>query len=81
MGCGCGKTNTNIVYHSVVQEKKENTNCTIDALLLDIALANANTKPRSVKLNIILGKLQTMVNLGDYCKYDINQLNLELDAL
>lgn len=79
--CGCGKANTNKMYISAPVQKKENTLCTIDNIVISNALQVALTKPRSVKLNIILGKLQTMINLQDYCKYDIDQINLELDAL
>lgn len=79
--CNCGKANTNIMYSPAPVQPKVNTPCTTVISEVNIALQKALTKPRSVKLNILLGKIQSMINLGEYCRYDIDQINIELDAL
>ena len=75
--CNCGR-NIQQTTHTYTPKVREVVNCDIqESTILSIynSLVTIKQNNPSNQLNIYLGKVLTMINLADYCKYDIEEIN------
>lgn len=78
MGCGCSKGSAPVVARSskrTVQQTVTTCGVTLDLLLqTKNTLENKKTPDNSYYVNEKLGLIQTMINSGSYCLYDIQSM-------
>lgn len=75
--CGCANQPAPVVYNTPVSISTDNSGCSITIEELnntkDYLLSKKNSE-NSAYINAQLGLIQTMINVGNYCKYNLGTM-------
>ncbi len=79
MGCNCNSTPTQQVYVSPRVSVLMATNCDVtesQVISVKQSLLAAKTPQNAKFVNEKLGQIETMLNHGNYCLYNLNEMHI-----